>query len=107
MQRIIQNAVSCPRLVVITKFSKRDQSKRTSIQNTLLYSFYSFQFPVQSTVSVTQTRVASTHGDHVRLWLIERIVSASFLSLVPAALLFENKFIDIILAAAVVMHTHW
>ncbi|KAM0733043.1 Succinate dehydrogenase [ubiquinone] cytochrome b small subunit, mitochondrial [Formica fusca] len=65
------------------------------------------KFPVQSTVSVIQTRVASTHGDHVRLWLIERIVSASFLSLVPAALLFENKFIDIILAAAVVMHTHW
>lgn len=63
------------------------------------------KLPVQSTVNVT--RAASTHGDHVRLWLMERIVSASFLSLVPAALLFENKFIEIILAAAIVMHTHW
>lgn len=91
--------------VVITKFSKRNKSKCTFIQNTLLS--YSFQLPVQSTVSVTQTRAASTQGDHVRLWLIERIVSASFLSLVPAALLFESKFIDILLAAAIVVHTHW
>ncbi|KAL6449275.1 hypothetical protein ACFW04_000721 [Cataglyphis niger] len=65
------------------------------------------KFPVQSIVSVTPTRATSTHGDHVRLWLIERIVSASFLSLIPAALLFENKFIDIILAIATVIHTHW
>lgn len=105
MQIIIQNAASCPRLAVITKFFKRNKNKRTFIQNTIIS--YSFQFPVQSTVSVTQTRAASTQGDHVRLWLIERIVSASFLSLIPAALLFENKFIDIILATAIVMHTHW
>ncbi|CAL1684728.1 unnamed protein product [Lasius platythorax] len=65
------------------------------------------KLPVQSTVSVTQTRAASAQGDHVRLWLIERIVSASFLSLIPAALLFESKFIDILLAAAIVVHTHW
>lgn len=65
------------------------------------------KLPAQSTVSVTQTRAASTQGDHVRLWLIERMVSASFLSLIPAALLFESKFIDIILASAIVMHTHW
>lgn len=62
---------------------------------------------IQSTVSMTQTRAASAHGDHVRLWVIERIVSTSLLSLIPAAMLFENKFIDILLAAAVVMHTHW
>ncbi|KYN40422.1 Putative succinate dehydrogenase [ubiquinone] cytochrome b small subunit, mitochondrial [Trachymyrmex septentrionalis] len=62
---------------------------------------------VQSTVSMTQTRAASTHGDHVRLWIIEKIVSVSFLPLLPAALLFENKFIDIVLAAAIVIHTHW
>jgi len=62
---------------------------------------------VQSTVSMTQTRAASAHGDHVRLWVIERMVSASFLSLIPAALLFDSKFIDILLAAAIVIHTHW
>ncbi|XP_077267961.1 succinate dehydrogenase, subunit D [Temnothorax americanus] len=65
------------------------------------------KLPAQSTVSMTQTRAASAQGDHVRLWVIERIVSASFLSLIPAALIFENKFIDILLAAAIVMHTHW
>lgn len=102
MQAIIQNVVSCPRL--IAKFSKEI---RVSIYlyKTHFIFFHSFQLPVQSTVSVT--RAASTHGDHVRLWLMERIVSASFLSLVPAALLFESKFIEIILAAAIVMHTHW
>ncbi|TGZ52445.1 Succinate dehydrogenase [ubiquinone] cytochrome b small subunit [Temnothorax longispinosus] len=68
---------------------------------------YLFQLPAQSTVSMTQTRAASAQGDHVRLWVIERIVSASFLALIPAALIFENKFIDILLAAAIVMHTHW
>jgi len=65
------------------------------------------QLPAQLTVSMIQSRAASAQGDHVRLWVIERIVSASFLSLIPAALLFESKFIDILLAAAVVMHTHW
>ncbi|XP_024869022.1 succinate dehydrogenase [ubiquinone] cytochrome b small subunit, mitochondrial-like [Temnothorax curvispinosus] len=65
------------------------------------------KLPAQSTVSMTQTRAASAQGDHVRLWVIERIVSASFLALIPAALIFENKFIDILLAAAIVMHTHW
>lgn len=68
---------------------------------------YLFQLPAQSTVSMTQIRAASAHGDHVRLWVIERIVSASFLALIPTAMLFENKFIDVILAAAIVMHAHW
>ncbi|XP_012231581.1 succinate dehydrogenase [ubiquinone] cytochrome b small subunit, mitochondrial [Linepithema humile] len=65
------------------------------------------KLPAQSTVSMIQSRAASAQGDHVRLWVIERIVTASFLSLIPAALLFESKFVEIVLAAAVVMHTHW
>lgn len=68
---------------------------------------YLSQLPAQSMVSMTQIRAASTHGDHVRLWVIERIVSASFLGLIPAALLFENKFIDMLLAVAIVIHAHW
>ncbi|KAG5322520.1 DHSD dehydrogenase, partial [Pseudoatta argentina] len=62
---------------------------------------------VQSTVSMTQTRAVSAHGNHVRLWMIERMVVVSFLLLIPAALVLENKFVDIILAAGIVMHTHW
>ncbi|XP_018056907.1 PREDICTED: succinate dehydrogenase [ubiquinone] cytochrome b small subunit, mitochondrial [Atta colombica] len=62
---------------------------------------------VQSTVSMIQTRMASVHGDHVRMWVIERIVSASFLIIIPAAIILENKFIDVVQAIAVVIHTHW
>ncbi|XP_011867906.1 PREDICTED: putative succinate dehydrogenase [ubiquinone] cytochrome b small subunit, mitochondrial [Vollenhovia emeryi] len=65
------------------------------------------KLPAQLTVSIAQTRAASAHGDHVRLWMMEKIVSASFLALIPAALVFENKFFDILLAVAIVTHTHW
>ncbi|KAL6264946.1 hypothetical protein P5V15_005042 [Pogonomyrmex californicus] len=61
---------------------------------------------VQSTISMTQTRAASAQG-HARMWLLERIVSISFLPLIPAALLLENKFIETLLAIAIVIHMHW
>ncbi|KAG5312743.1 DHSD dehydrogenase, partial [Acromyrmex insinuator] len=56
---------------------------------------------------MTQTRAVSAHSDHVRMWMIERMVVVSFLLLIPAALVLENKFIDMILAGAIVIHTHW
>lgn len=96
-----------------TQFPKSTSSlanlNRSVISNASNYPKCSIlsKLSAQSTVSMTQTRAASAHGDHVRLWVIERIVSASFLSLIPTALLLENKFIDILLAAVVVMHMHW
>ncbi|KYQ47365.1 Putative succinate dehydrogenase [ubiquinone] cytochrome b small subunit, mitochondrial [Trachymyrmex zeteki] len=96
-----------------TQFPKSTSSlanlNRSVIPNASNYPKCSIlsKLSAQSTVSMTQTRATSAQGDHVRLWLIERIVSASFLSLIPAALVLENKFIDIVLAAAIVMHTHW
>ncbi|KYN14090.1 PREDICTED: succinate dehydrogenase [ubiquinone] cytochrome b small subunit, mitochondrial [Trachymyrmex cornetzi] len=97
----------------LTQFPKSTSSlanpNRSVISNASNYPKCNIlsKLPAQSTVSMTQTRAASAHGDHVRLWVIERIVSASFLSLIPAALVLENKFVDIVLAAAVVVHTHW
>ncbi|XP_012539581.1 succinate dehydrogenase [ubiquinone] cytochrome b small subunit, mitochondrial [Monomorium pharaonis] len=64
------------------------------------------KLPSLSTVSMIQTRAASSH-DHVQLWVMEKILSASLLALIPTAMLLENKFLDTLLAAAVVMHTHW
>ncbi|KYM99322.1 PREDICTED: succinate dehydrogenase [ubiquinone] cytochrome b small subunit, mitochondrial [Cyphomyrmex costatus] len=96
-----------------TQFSKSTSSlanlNRSVIPNANNYPKCNIlsKLSVQSKVSITQTRAASAQGDHVRLWVIERIVSASFLSLIPAALVLENKYIDILLAGAIVMHTHW
>lgn len=115
---IIQNAVFCPRLVVLEflfwfyfyylfLYLKKKNKNRCVCYKIYFILSNLFQLSAQSTVSMTQTRATSAQGDHVRLWLIERIVSASFLSLIPAALVLENKFIDIVLAAAIVMHTHW
>lgn len=49
----------------------------------------------------------SAHGDHSKLWTIERGVSAALLAILPAALAFPSKSLDILLAVTVVMHTHW
>ncbi|XP_032680842.1 succinate dehydrogenase [ubiquinone] cytochrome b small subunit, mitochondrial [Odontomachus brunneus] len=60
------------------------------------------------TVNMSQSRAAGTHhGDHVRTWVMERLVSVSLLALIPVALLCENKIIDAALAVAAVMHSHW
>lgn len=64
--------------------------------------------PARLTVNTSQIRAAGTHhGDHVRTWMMERLVSVSLLALLPAALLCENKIIDAALAIAAVMHSHW
>lgn len=54
-----------------------------------------------------QCRFASTDGDHVRLWLIERIVSAALPILLPASFMVESAAIDVAVAVLVVMHMHW
>ncbi|XP_043278687.1 succinate dehydrogenase [ubiquinone] cytochrome b small subunit, mitochondrial isoform X2 [Venturia canescens] len=59
------------------------------------------------TSSLLQCRASSTHGDHVRLWQIERIVSAAFIVLLPACIMLENSVVDALFATLVVMHAHW
>ncbi|KAF7998183.1 hypothetical protein HCN44_009581 [Aphidius gifuensis] len=50
---------------------------------------------------------ASSHGDHVRLWQMERIVAASFVVLFPGVILLQNPIIDVAFSLLVVMHAHW
>jgi len=97
------NPTQCPRAT--SSLANLSRSVVPNASNCSKYRILS-KLPAQLTVSMTQTRAASVH-DHVRLWVIERIVAASLLSLIPAALLFENKLLDILMAVAVVMHTHW
>ncbi|EZA53908.1 hypothetical protein DMN91_009944 [Ooceraea biroi] len=65
------------------------------------------KLPSQSAIGVIQTRAVSAHGDHVRLWVVERLVSISLLTLIPLALVTEYKLCDVLMAVAVIMHTHW
>ncbi|XP_014212544.1 succinate dehydrogenase [ubiquinone] cytochrome b small subunit, mitochondrial [Copidosoma floridanum] len=57
--------------------------------------------------SLVQLRNQSTHGDHVNLWKLERVVSALFLPLLPLAFMLENPILDSVLAVASVIHVHW
>lgn len=57
--------------------------------------------------SLIQTRSQSTHGDHVNLWKLERIVSAAFVPLLPLCLLLDNPVLDGLLAVLSVIHVHW
>ncbi|XP_025162129.1 succinate dehydrogenase [ubiquinone] cytochrome b small subunit, mitochondrial isoform X2 [Harpegnathos saltator] len=97
----------------LTQFPKPTSSlanlNHSAIVNTNNYTRYRIlpKLPARLTVNATQTRASSTHGDHVRLWIVERLVSVSLLTLLPAALVFESKFVDGVLAIAVVMHSHW
>lgn len=49
----------------------------------------------------------SAHGNHSALWTIERGVSVALLAIIPAALAFPSKPLDVLMAITVVMHTHW
>ncbi|XP_046819524.1 succinate dehydrogenase [ubiquinone] cytochrome b small subunit, mitochondrial [Vespa crabro] len=65
------------------------------------------KLPVSLTLNGNQSRFASTDGNHVRLWVMEKIISAALPILLPASLLLENQVVDGILAILVVMHMHW
>ncbi|XP_047352810.1 succinate dehydrogenase [ubiquinone] cytochrome b small subunit, mitochondrial [Vespa velutina] len=65
------------------------------------------KLPVSLTLNGNQSRFASTDGSHVRLWVMEKIISAALPILLPASLLLENQVVDGILAILVVMHMHW
>ncbi|KAJ2944657.1 hypothetical protein O0L34_g4011 [Tuta absoluta] len=60
------------------------------------------------TSSVRQTFAKDEHAhDHAKLWVIERSVTALMVPLVPAALMFPNKFLDVALAILITAHSHW
>ncbi|XP_063982174.1 succinate dehydrogenase [ubiquinone] cytochrome b small subunit, mitochondrial [Diachasmimorpha longicaudata] len=53
-----------------------------------------------------QLRASST-GDHVKLWQMERVVAAAFIVLLPGVLMVQNIILDGLFAALLVMHAHW
>ncbi|XP_011315482.1 putative succinate dehydrogenase [ubiquinone] cytochrome b small subunit, mitochondrial [Fopius arisanus] len=53
-----------------------------------------------------QLRASST-GDHVKLWQMERVVAAAFIVLLPGILIVQNVVLDGLFAALLVMHAHW
>ncbi|KAK2583673.1 hypothetical protein KPH14_009603 [Odynerus spinipes] len=65
------------------------------------------KLPMTSSFNGNQSRFASTGGDHVRLWIIERVISATLPIAIPASFLFESAGLDGIVAILVVMHMHW
>ncbi|XP_076620457.1 succinate dehydrogenase, subunit D [Colletes latitarsis] len=66
------------------------------------------KLPTITAVGLQQNRkAATTSGDHVRLWVFEKIVSAALPAVIPAALLMENAVLDGLMSVLVVMHTHW
>ncbi|CAK9831321.1 Succinate dehydrogenase [ubiquinone] cytochrome b small subunit, mitochondrial [Anthophora retusa] len=66
------------------------------------------KFPITNTLGKQICCKESTvSGDHVRLWLLERIISTALPILIPSALITENSILDGIMSVLVVMHAHW
>ncbi|KAG7205173.1 hypothetical protein KM043_018265 [Ampulex compressa] len=65
------------------------------------------KLPTKSGQYTIQACNVSSHGSHVRLWVMERMISVALPILLPAALLLENSVIDGLLAIFAVMHSHW
>ncbi|XP_054014762.1 succinate dehydrogenase [ubiquinone] cytochrome b small subunit, mitochondrial [Hylaeus anthracinus] len=66
------------------------------------------KIPITTTIGMQQSRKATTPaGDHVRMWVLERIVAAALPIVIPAALLTESAVLDGLMSVLVVMHTHW
>ncbi|KAL7298268.1 succinate dehydrogenase [ubiquinone] cytochrome b small subunit, mitochondrial [Trichogramma pretiosum] len=57
--------------------------------------------------NLIQKRSMSSHGDHVNIWKLERVVSAAFVPLLPLCLILENPILDGALAILSVIHVHW
>ncbi|KAI5642789.1 cybS, succinate dehydrogenase cytochrome B small subunit domain-containing protein [Phthorimaea operculella] len=60
------------------------------------------------TSSVRQTFAKDEHAhDHAKLWVIEKSVTALMVPLIPAALMFPNKGLDVAVAILITAHSHW
>ncbi|XP_076754498.1 succinate dehydrogenase, subunit D [Xylocopa sonorina] len=65
--------------------------------------------PTTITLGGTQInrKASAATGDHVRLWVLEKIASAALPIVIPAALMTENAILDGLMSVLVVIHTHW
>jgi hypothetical protein len=60
-----------------------------------------------STSDVMKAKPAGAHGDHTKLWTLEKGVAAGILVALPLGIMYPNILFDLIMAVGVVMHTHW
>lgn len=56
----------------------------------------------------SMVRMSEEKGhDHSKLWVIEKVVSAAMVPLIPIALMVPNKITDSVLAILITAHTFW
>ncbi|XP_066581174.1 succinate dehydrogenase [ubiquinone] cytochrome b small subunit, mitochondrial [Prorops nasuta] len=55
----------------------------------------------------SSSHAANQNESHVRLWLLEKLISVPLPLLLPAALITGNFVLETLLSTIVVMHAHW
>ncbi|KAF7492494.1 Succinate dehydrogenase [ubiquinone] cytochrome b small subunit [Sarcoptes scabiei] len=51
--------------------------------------------------------MSSDAHDHTKIWIFERVLSASLLAVIPASLMIPSPVLDNLLALSLVVHVHW
>ncbi|CAB3249463.1 unnamed protein product [Arctia plantaginis] len=57
--------------------------------------------------STTSVRLSEKPHDHAKIWIIEKLVSAAMIPIIPIALLAPNRITDSILAILISAHAFW
>uniref|UniRef100_A0A8R2DQ67 Succinate dehydrogenase [ubiquinone] cytochrome b small subunit n=2 Tax=Bombyx TaxID=7090 RepID=A0A8R2DQ67_BOMMO len=99
------------------------QAMRLATQPAITQRMISSSLPVRNIMKDTKTtpilnairsfrtscvrRSAEKVEDHSRLWVIERVVSAALVPLIPLALMMPNKLFDSLLAILITAHSFW
>ncbi|XP_076249813.1 succinate dehydrogenase, subunit D [Calliopsis andreniformis] len=66
------------------------------------------KFPPTTLIGTQSNRNSTTTtGDHVRVWVMEKVVSLALPCVLPVAFTAQNQLLDGLLSVLVVMHTHW
>lgn len=61
----------------------------------------------QNSKMLVKRPLASVAHDHSKVWLLEKIVSAGLLAVIPAAFVYPCPVLDYALALSLVAHCHW
>ncbi|XP_028041189.1 succinate dehydrogenase [ubiquinone] cytochrome b small subunit, mitochondrial [Bombyx mandarina] len=99
------------------------QAMRLATQPAITQRMISSSLPIRNIMKDTKTtpilnairsfrtscvrRSAEKVEDHSRLWVIERVVSAALVPLIPLALMMPNKLFDSLLAILITAHSFW
>ncbi|XP_031825695.1 succinate dehydrogenase, subunit D [Nomia melanderi] len=116
--RKIRQLESFSKTNIFSNSSKPPQIARTSTtlcginrclnSNTITNGNNNFLTKFPASIGLQQSRnVATPAGDHVRLWVFEKVVSVALPVVIPLAFVMENAVLDGIMSVLVVIHTHW